>query len=273
MGRKFAALIISRQEELYGENDSEMSIQKFWVVLLCFFSLTAETAPVGEIIRAVVHYTEGLQEKTGYERELTEEYQIEDFPIVLQMPELPTGCEITALTMVLNYYGYSVDKVSMASNFLPLADGDLYYGENGKLYGPDMNRYFVGNPFSEGGIICGTQAIVTAADTYLHMQESSYGAKDITGSSVDALYNRVSQNQPVIVWVTIGMEDRNEVQGWYTENGSYVEWSTNDHGAVLIGYTDTTVMIADPVSGRMTYNRAQFEKVFMERGSKCVVIA
>lgn len=90
---------------------------------------------------------------------------------------------------------------------------------------------------------------------------------------MDALYNRVSRNQPVIVWVTIGMEDRNEVQGWYTENGSYVEWSTNDHGAVLIGYTDTTVMIADPVSGRMTYSRAQFEKVFMERGSKCVVIA
>lgn len=70
---------------------------------------------------------------------MTEEYQIEDFPIVLQMPELPTGCEITALTMVLNYYGYPVDKVSMVSNFLPLADDDLYYGENGKFYGPDMD--------------------------------------------------------------------------------------------------------------------------------------
>ena len=63
MGRKFAALIISRQEELYGENDSEMSIQKFWVVLLCFFSLTAKTMPIGEMIRSAAHYTETLQKK------------------------------------------------------------------------------------------------------------------------------------------------------------------------------------------------------------------
>ncbi|MDY3256762.1 MAG: C39 family peptidase, partial [Ruminococcus callidus] len=28
---------------------------------------------------------------------------------VLQNPELPTGCEITSLTTVLNYWGYDVD--------------------------------------------------------------------------------------------------------------------------------------------------------------------
>ncbi|MFR1214772.1 MAG: C39 family peptidase [Acutalibacteraceae bacterium] len=33
------------------------------------------------------------------------EHQINSFDVIFQMPELPTGCEITALTMVLNYYG------------------------------------------------------------------------------------------------------------------------------------------------------------------------
>ena len=31
---------------------------------------------------------------------------IDNFPIIFQMPQLPTGCEITAATMVLNYYGF-----------------------------------------------------------------------------------------------------------------------------------------------------------------------
>ena len=121
--------------------------------------------------------------------------QIEDFPIIYQMPELPTGCEITALTMAVNYYGYPADKTVMASEYLPTASANRYYGA-----------------------------------------------------------------------------DRRAAQGWYTENRDYVDWSTNDHGAVLIGYTDTTVPIADPISGRMEYSREQFEKVFSSRGNRCVVL-
>lgn len=161
----------------------------------------------------------------------------------------------------------------MASEFLPLADANMYYGDDGKYYGADLNKFFVGDPFSEHGIICGTQAIVTAADTYLMSQKSHLSAKDITGSSVEELHRRVSKNQPVIVWITIRMEDRREPQGWYTETGTYVDWSTNDHCAVLIGYTDTTVTIADPISGEIEYDRKQFENVFASRGSQCVVLA
>lgn len=200
------------------------------------------------------------------------EYCIQEFPIILQMTELPTGCEITALTMVLNYYGFSVDKTTMASEFLPKSGANLYYGENGNRYGADMNAFFVGDPFSENGIICGTQAIVKAANTYLQSQGSWLSAKDITGSSSDELYRRISKNQPVVVWVTIEMADRRETQGWYTETGAYVDWSINDHGAVLIGYTDTTVTIADPISGEIQYSREQFESVFAMRGFQCVVI-
>ena len=198
--------------------------------------------------------------------------QIADFPIINQMPELPTGCEITALTMALNYYGYPVDKTVMASEYLPTASADRYYGTDGRLYGTDMNEYFIGDPFTEGGIICGTGAIVTAADRYLSDEGSSLRALDVTGSSPEELYERVSQGQPVVVWVTISMADRGSTEGWYTENGDYVDWSTNDHGAVLIGYTETTVTIADPILGRMEYDREQFEEVFASRGSQCVVL-
>ena len=51
-----------------------------------------------------------------------------------------------------------------------------------------------------------------------------------------------------------------------------MEWSTNDHGAVLIGYTEDTVTIADPISGEIVYDREDFEAVFLSRGSKCVIL-
>ncbi len=201
-----------------------------------------------------------------------DEYQIEDFEIIYQMPELPTGCEVVALTMVLHYYGYDVDKTTMAADYLPTADASFYYGNDGLKYGPDLNEYFVGNPFSESGYICGTGAIVTAANSYLEDVGSSLRAVDMTGTSVEGLYQLVSEDTPVVVWVTIGMVTRASTSGWYTESGEYVEWSTNDHGAVLIGYTEDTVTIADPISGLIEYSREDFESVFESRGNQCVIL-
>ena len=82
----------------------------------------------------------------------------------------------------------------------------------------------------------------------------------------------MSQNTPVVVWVTIEMADRRPTEGWYTEDGEYVEWSTNDHGAVLIGYSENTVTAANPLSGIVEYSRTQFEKVFASRSRQSVVI-
>lgn len=204
--------------------------------------------------------------------DLPKSWQIGEFPIILQNPELPTGCEITALAMVMDYYGFEVDKITLAERYLPKAEAELSYGEDGRLYGPDLNQYFIGDPFQHG-LVCGTQAIVTAADTYLEETGSNYRAEDLSGTSPEELYELVAQDIPVVVWVTIYMEDREEPQqGWYTENGTYVDWSHNDHGAVLIGYTDKTVSIADPISGLMEYSKEQFELVYQSRESRSVIL-
>jgi hypothetical protein len=43
---------------------------------------------------------------------------------ILQNPELPTGCEIVALTSLLRFYGFDADKIDMAKNYLPISDGN-----------------------------------------------------------------------------------------------------------------------------------------------------
>ncbi len=96
----------------------------------------------------------------------------------------------------------------------------MYYGSDGRLYGNDLNQYFIGNPTTENGYVCGTGAIVTAANAYLQDQGSDLTAVDYT-----IRYMRLSsQDIPVVVWVTISMTDRGETEGWYTRSGEYVDW-------------------------------------------------
>lgn len=199
--------------------------------------------------------------------------KIENFPIVYQMPELPTGCEITAITMVLNYYGLPADKVEMVTVYLPMLDSTgTYYGDDGLMYGNDLGSYFIGDPTQDSGIACGAEAITVAANSYLSDCGSTLEALNCTGTTACELYEMVSKGIPVVVWCTIGMYDRVVEEGWYTENGDYVDWGIYDHGAVLIGFDDDTVTIADPLAGEVEYSREQFEWVYEERGSQSVIL-
>ena len=198
--------------------------------------------------------------------------RLTDFEIMEQYPELPTGCEITAMTMVLNYYGYNVDKVTMALDYMPKIQAEFYRGEDGRLMGPDLENFFVGDPTEETGYICGTGAIVTAANAYLTDVGSDLTAVAMKNAQPEELYDLIDQGTPVVIWCTINMEDRAETDSWYREDGTYMEWSTNDHGAVLIGYDEDTVTVADPIYSRITVSRDQFEKIFAERGGQCVIL-
>ena len=199
-------------------------------------------------------------------------HEISDFEIIYQEPELPTGCEITAMTMVMHHYGESVNKVTMATEYLPCVPYETWTGDDGQTHGPDLHNYFIGDPTGTG-CTCGPGAICTAADAYLSDAGSSLYSVDISGSSPEDLYALVNEDIPVVVWVTIGMEDRRTPQdGWYTDDGTYVDWSSNDHGAVLIGYTDSTVTIADPIDGYEIFDKEQFESVYLSRGSQAVIL-
>ena len=43
-------------------------------------------------------------------------FKIIHVPLINQFPELPSGCEIVATTMLLNWYGYKVDKLLLANS-------------------------------------------------------------------------------------------------------------------------------------------------------------
>ncbi len=224
---------------------------------------------LGSVVRVVSTEGKLITAITIYPRRM--DYSLPSFPEVLQKPELPKGCEITALTMLLNYYGYDVDKMVMSEQYLPKARENLHEGPDGRLIGPDLNNYFIGDPKGSGHV-CGSGAIVTAANHYLEDQESDRWVIDQNGATPERLYQLVCHGIPVIVWVTIDMAERNAPTGWYTEEGDYVDWSTNDHTAVLVGYTEKTVKIADPLEGLVEYDKDKFEAAFESRSRQCVIL-
>ena len=250
------------KEVIYNSDDQQGEKAGFYEVTETESETQSETVAVG--LESTQISAEVKKSNSGT--------QLTDFDIIEQYPELPTGCEITAMTMVLNYYGYQVNKVNMALDYMPKVQAEFYRSEDGRLMGPDLENFFVGDPTEETGYICGTGAIVTAANRYLADVGSDLTAAAMKNVQPEKLYDLIDQGTPVVIWCTINMEDRAETDGWYREDGTYMEWSTNDHGAVLIGYDEDTVTVADPIYSRITVSRDQFEKIFAERGGQCVIL-
>ena len=175
-------------------------------------------------------------------------YKMEDFEWLSQNPELPTGCEITSLTSVLNYYGINVKKETMADDYLKKGDGSYY-------------KMFLGNPRDAGSFGCMAQPIVDAANLYFKKNNVSMKASNVSGVTFDKILGYVSQGVPMIVWNTMGMAPAYESQT-LTLDGREYTWIAPEHCVVVVGYDldNNEVYVADPMAGMVTRNLKTFEE-------------
>jgi len=187
--------------------------------------------------------------------------------MIMQNPELPTGCEITSLTMLLNYIGFDADKLDLSDNYLP----------KGEYRASDYNEVFVGNPRSTFAYGCFSKAIVNAAEKYLEKydKEDEFDVINITGCSPKSLYAAVEQGDPVVVWTSIDMKDVKAGRSWVVkETGKTVTWPANEHCLLLVGYnTDKNlVYVNDPLKEVTAYDMQLFEKSFYQLDQNAVII-
>lgn len=112
-----------------------------------------------------------------------------DVPTILQNPELPTGCEITSLTILLNYLGYPMDKTDLAKNYLE-------YTYSTSLTFSDA---FIGNPFHNDGYGCFVPVIMKTGAKFLKEKNSPIEMKDLSQKDFNELLVNVANKHPVIV--------------------------------------------------------------------------
>ncbi|WP_367377156.1 C39 family peptidase [Levilactobacillus cerevisiae] len=139
-------------------------------------------------------------------------YRWLNVPLIAQRPELPTGCEITATTMMLQYAGAKVTKMSLAKE-MPRSS--------------NPNKGFVGSPYSASGWWIYPKGLMSTVKAHLG------SAKDMTGASFSKMKTQINQGHTVVIWVA-------GVDGFV------------NHAITLTGYSSTRAYYNDPWTKKKT---------------------
>lgn len=191
-------------------------------------------------------------------------YQLDVEPL-MQNPELPTGCEITSLTCLLNYLGFSADKEMMADTYLD------YVIENGTNY--TFFEKYIGNPYSDG-YGCYSPVIVKAATEYLADQNSSLEPVNLSGSPKEYLFLIIASGHPIVIWGTVYNQYHDSYLAWTTPDGEDVYWNTYEHCMLLTGYDTISgmVTVCDPLRGEVQYDLEQFFYIYDDMYQQAMTI-
>lgn len=107
---------------------------------------------------------------------------ISGVPMIPQRPELPNGCEITAVTMMVQSAGKRVDKMTLARE-MPRSS--------------NPNYGYIGQPWDGTGITIFPSALTGLVRRYLGT------SINMTGMGLDALYYQLDRNHVVVTWNTL----------------------------------------------------------------------
>ncbi len=192
---------------------------------------------------------------------------------------LPTGCEVTSLSVLMNYLGFSdAGKNYLANVFMP----------KGNIGSTDPNYAFIGSPDSDSSYGAYANAIVRTANNYFSSHEvNNYSVQNITGAELSELYSQIDSGNPVLVWITMGCTpSRTYGATWTLERGTYYTepgtgtysftWKRHEHCCVLAGYNKVkgTVILADVLEGDALteYTIPEFESAYRWLGNQAVII-
>lgn len=131
--------------------------------------------------------------------------------VICQRPEMPTGCEITAVTMMINFAGHNITK-DQAAKIMPRS--------------LNPNKGFIGSPYKKFplGFWVAPDGVKPVVKHYLGT------AINMTNCSISAIKKKLIRSHLVVAWVG------------YFDNFS-------NHAITLTGYHSNTLYYNDPWTG------------------------
>ncbi|MCW6148134.1 C39 family peptidase [Lactiplantibacillus plantarum] len=188
-----------------------------------------------------------------------------DVPLVNQMttPRLYNGCEVTSLTMLMNYAHINVTKNELAAKItsVPLTYSD---GEHGN---PEYG--FVGDiTGNDPGLGVYHKPIYKLAKT-----ETSQ-VKDLTGANFDTVIEQLEQGRPVWTITTASFAPVSTMQTWQTPQGS-VKVTYDMHSVVIVGFNRTKklIYINNPYGEKQqAVSWKNFEAAYNQIGKQAIVL-
>jgi uncharacterized protein YvpB len=191
-----------------------------------------------------------------------------DAPVLNQMPELPRGCEVTSLAMLLQHAGVEVDKMTLAKEIKK--DPTVYQVKNGVVHFGHPNDGFVGDMYSfqNPGLGVYHKPIKELAEKYL-----PGNIIDLTGANFQELTIHLSDERPV--WVIINTTYKklpaNYFQTWQTPSGP-LDITYKEHSVLITGYDKDYIYFNDPLTGEKNKKAPlkDFEESWVQMGSQAI---
>lgn len=191
-----------------------------------------------------------------------------DAPTLSQYPELPRGCEVTSLAMLLQSADIKVDKLTLAKKIKK--DPTPYRIEKGKTFFGHPNEGFVGNMYTnhEPGLGVYHGPIRQLAENYLPGR-----IKDFTGSDFQEVKIHLSDNRPV--WVITNTRyqklSADSFITWETPKGQ-IQVTYREHSVLLTGFDKEFIYFNDPLTGEKNKKAPikDFEESWVQMGRQAI---
>ncbi|QSS99320.1 C39 family peptidase [Pontibacillus sp. ALD_SL1] len=224
-----------------------------------------------------VKHVSANQEKTEKEfgsYPLIEDYHLKqevhiEVPNVTQYPELPRGCEVTSLSMLLDHYGYDVDKMTLAKKVKK--SEEVYQNIDGQIHYGDPNEGFVGNMYNLNVPGFGVYHKPIASLARQYAGERVY---DFSGGSFYEILEHLDNGQPVwIITNTLYKHLPDHLfEYWITPNGKQ-KITMKEHSVVVTGYDSEYMYFNDPLTGQQKKApRNDFKEAWVQLGKQAIAI-
>ncbi len=199
-----------------------------------------------------------------------------------QLPELPNGCEVTSLAMLLSAVGQPVDKMQLARrqpvdptpvSWRPGFPWRPGLGDQPNLdavtHWGNPNVGFVGNVYAHPGYGIYHDPLRRLLDKQLPGQ-----ALDLTGHPFADIIAQLDRGVPVLLWTTISYAPTDNWVTWQSSTGP-VHATQDEHAVLLIGHNHTSLLINDPLSGHaaVAVDADRFQGAWQQLGAQALTVA
>ncbi|WP_157950256.1 C39 family peptidase [Vallitalea okinawensis] len=190
-----------------------------------------------------------------------------EVPKLNQYPELPRGCEVTSLAMLMNYNALNVTKMQLAEEIVK--EPGLYWNDSLLYYG-NPHQGFVGSMYSLSQFGFGVyhEPINQLVKAY-----APADTLDFTGTSFEEIYFFLDHGMPV--WVITNTLykalDDNYFKTWKTEEGD-VTVTNKQHAVVVVGYDEEYIYINDPLNRRTAVKKEEFIAAWEQMGNQAITM-
>ena len=191
-----------------------------------------------------------------------------DVALINQYPELPRGCEVTSLSMLLNSQNINIDKMDLAKEVSK--SNQKYKGVEGSKVIGNPNEGFVGDMYNLKKYGYG---VYHEPINELFQKYSGNNTIDMSGYKFEDLLVFINKGAPVwIITNTTFKELEEKNYKLVNINGEDIIITPKEHSVIITGYDDKNVYINDPLKKQknIKVNKNDFKEAWEQMGSQAI---